>query len=167
MRRRQSSGTKRWARTAKNWVREEAEVHIDIAALAMACGITRVIATGHPDRVDPLLGSSRPNRSKSRTWARTATGTEASSTRKKRALLHEYQTSLMLRLWEALDLYPSANGSVADDSLIMAFATTGESHHNGSYTLQAMLIGDGGGAITPSGYLKLPDSPFLRKRPTR
>lgn len=129
---------------------------IDIAVNAMICGVTRVTALQMSGLGDlPFLGAGVGGHTM---W-------HGDGTPQTFATYFGYVAELMKRVWERLALVPEGSGDMTDNTVLVYFGKNGRKHHNGSYTLQAMVLGDAGGALRSGRYVELPQSEMTADDP--
>ncbi|MEM9457820.1 MAG: DUF1552 domain-containing protein [Myxococcota bacterium] len=124
---------------------EAPQAMIDIGVHALACGLTRVVVLQWNDGVG-FLGDGVGSHND--TWH--------GGTPERFRLYHEYHGGNLARIWEMLQQFETGAGSVADSSLVMWTSRNGSGHHRHYHRLQAMLLGNAGGAFTSGRFISLP-----------
>jgi hypothetical protein len=132
---------------------------VDLAVLALSCGMTHVLnlvfacggahlkysalIPGWPDFSDHQIAHG--NRS------------DALTSEQLLVLKHQRNLRTLRRLWDALAKIPEGQGTLADHTMIVWNTDAGGAHHNGYNKIPAIIVGDGGGRLNTGRYLRFPD----------
>jgi len=125
-------------------------VHADMAALALACGVTRhvtfVSAYHEAHQFYPDIGVPVDiHEDICHQLERTSYRDEVAVQRAKEIL--KYHASVVGKMYDKLKKTPEGSGTAADNTLILWFSDVGGQHHYGHYGYTAILLGKAGGAL--------------------
>jgi hypothetical protein len=120
--------------------RERAEALVEIAAQAIACGMTRVVAISFqgrsgPDNPWPFVDVKNPHLA-------SHDGDHAGMTR-----IEQFCFGRVAQLRDRLAAVRTGNGTLADDTLQMCVNSGGGEHHGGCDTHPIVLVGTARGAL--------------------
>ena len=135
------------------------QAHIDLIAQALSFGLTHVAHLS-------LLGFDAHNAG----WGFLGFGGDAHEnlshvsgagyTRERAdeaiAAITAYKAQQLMRLYTALQAVPLADGTMADQTLIMWVNSGGGKHHDGTATHPVVMLGHAGGALRAGQYMELP-----------
>ncbi len=124
--------------------------HIDIASHALQCGLTRVAHIA-------ILGMEGPHDRYG--WLGDTIGHHEQHHQSNAGMIAKIETYILEQvaaMWDRLRSVPSADGSLADSSLLMYVNTCGGIHHNGQDTHAVVLLGSAGGYFRTGRYLSYP-----------
>lgn len=132
---------------------EAAEGLVDVAAHAIACGMTRVVALslhghGGPDNPWPFLNIKNPHLS-------SHDGDNAALTR-----LEQYEFGRVAQLLQRLAAFRNGSGTLADQTTVMCLNAGGGEHHNGFDRHPVVLVGNAGGALRSGRAVILPPKAY-------
>ncbi|MEO1338636.1 MAG: DUF1552 domain-containing protein, partial [Myxococcota bacterium] len=130
--------------------------HLDGAAHALACRLTSVAVVrvnGGAEFLGPNIGSHKM-------WHGDLEDSE-------RAKYYEYIASQMLYLYQQLDRFVEGDRTVADQTLMLWLNSAGGGHHNGSFNIFGMTIGNPMGRLRTGQLVRLPTQPIGDNDPRR
>ena len=138
--------------------RQTIEAYVDLAAHALAFGLTHVVHLSMlgRDAHNPGWGFLDVPGDAHEHLSHVSNGYDRTSATQAVHKIIDFKARMMARLYQKLSELPAGNGSLADHTLIVWINSGGGKHHNGSDHHPVVMLGDAGGAIRAGQYLELP-----------
>jgi len=136
------------------------QLQMDLAVLALACDVTRVVALQWSHPVSPtrmeFTGSTQRHHDASHY------GNADSETAQNFVLLQNYYAVRLAYLMNALRARPDGDGTLLDNTLIVLFSEMGDSNLHNHENMPFILAGGAGGALSTGRYLDFPKEPHSK-----